>query len=516
MRDGHHDSSSSLPVEDVVVESTANNDTSHDSTQEQTDHKMEASLSTEKTLSPQKTGLTEEIVIDEDPTETPTETAPLQVELTSTDNLQDNTNKDDVPVVTPKDLPWWFPRWRGRPIFYGIPEALGWACSCVGQAAILIGIGAFISPALVNLAKLEAGCEIEAPPEYAEDETYVLPECTGTVHGIKPSSLLTIMSSIVGISSAFIIPIMGAVVDYTDKRRYLGRWISVFYSGGILTLAFLNEDSWFALSIVLLVAVSIGWAQNMLFYAYLPELTDNESRLNEFSKSFTVLIFTTMVLYLAVVVAISVALGFADVDAAVARCSAVVAFVLSATLFYLSWGLLFQPRPAAHQLAPGQSLLSAGFHQVYRTTIKIYNDYQALKWFYISICFGDAAIQSLSVIAITFITDQLELNSQEVASAALLMLLGSIPGALAGAWVNRKFNPVRSSSLAVFGMIIGTSCASIILKGPGQQIITYVFAALWGVGTGWYGISVLASFCKLPFCIEIAVLLIHHPPFVYF
>ena len=165
---------------------------------------------------------------------------------------------------------------------------------------------------------------------------------------------------------------------------------------------------------------------------------------------------------------------------------AAVAFVISAVLFYVSWWLLLDERMAMHELPQGQSLWGAGFRQVYHTFIKIWKHYQGLKWFYISICFGDAAIQSLSVIAITYITDQLEFTSQEVGSAALLLLLGSIPGAIVGAWFNNKINPIRSSALAVFGMTVGTGFAAIVLKGPGQQILTYFLAFLWGFGTGWY------------------------------
>ena len=370
-----------------------------------------------------------------------TTTTTMEENQEQENNDDDNLNNDEAASQL-QPLPRWYPKncRTKRPVFYGTPEALGWACTVVGQAAILIGFGAFISPALLTLAKRQAGCETGPPPGLSEEEkeAYAIPECTGTVYGFKPSSLLTIMGSIVGIASAFIVPVMGAVVDYTSHRRLIGRWCSGMYSILIFTLVFLNDDSWFVLAVVVLIAVSIGWAQQMLFYAYLPELTDDESRLNEFSKTFTVLIFTTMVVYLAVVMGIGMIFGFANDDVAVARCGSIVAFVLSAVLFYVSWGLLFRERPPAHDLPQGQSLWTAGFRQVYRTTIKIYKDYQALRWFYVSICFGDAAIQSLSVIAITYVTDQLEFSSQEVGAAALLMLIGSIPGALVGAWVNHK------------------------------------------------------------------------------
>jgi hypothetical protein len=142
------------------------------------------------------------------------------------------------------DLPWWYPRCRGQPVFRGNREALGLACTIVGQASILIGTGAFIGPALVILAKEQAGCETEAPSS-AED----VPDCNETVYGIKPSSLLTLMSSAVGLASAFAIPVGGAIVDYTPHRRLIGRVTSFLFSAIIATLAFLSEDSWFALAL---------------------------------------------------------------------------------------------------------------------------------------------------------------------------------------------------------------------------------------------------------------------------
>ncbi|CAB9503872.1 Major facilitator superfamily [Seminavis robusta] len=402
----------------------------------------------------------------------------------SEESLADNNNEQkqqtSLTTCTENNLPWWYPHFRGRPVFYGTKEALGWACTAVGMAAVLIGTGAFILPAMAKLAKEEAGCETEAP-----SSSDPIPPCEGKVYGIKPSSLLTVMSTVVGLASAFVIPPVGAIVDYTSHRRLIGRWLSALYAVLILCMVFLNEDSWFALVIILLLAISIGWAISMLFNAYLPELTDDENRLNEFSKAFTVLIFSAMVVYLAIVMGIGLAFGVADDDVALARIAAIVAFCLSSVLLYASWGLLFEERMASHELPPGQTLWGAGFRQVYRTSIKIWNDYRALKWFYISICFGDAAIQSLSVIAITFITDHLEFSSQQVGAAALLLLLGSIPGAIVGAFINKKFNPIKSSALAVFGMLVGTGLGSIILKGPGQETLTYMFAFSWGFGTGW-------------------------------
>jgi hypothetical protein len=55
----------------------------------------------------------------------------------------------------------------------------------------------FLSVAIINLAKKQAGCETEKP----EGELKV-PECDARVYGLKPSSLLTTYGTIVGLISA--------------------------------------------------------------------------------------------------------------------------------------------------------------------------------------------------------------------------------------------------------------------------------------------------------------------------
>ncbi len=68
-------------------------------------------------------------------------------------------------------------------------------------------------PFFLTLAKIEAGCELDNSSE----NEYT--ECEGKVHGFKPSSLISISATVSGILSCFLLPFLGAVVDYT-RRRY--------------------------------------------------------------------------------------------------------------------------------------------------------------------------------------------------------------------------------------------------------------------------------------------------------
>jgi len=97
------------------------------------------------------------------------------------------------------------PTW---PLYQGNREALGWALDGAARSIQFIGAGAFLSTSLLRMAKEAAGCETEPPP----GET-VISECNETIYGIKPSSLLTTYTMVVGVASSAMLPLMGAVID---------------------------------------------------------------------------------------------------------------------------------------------------------------------------------------------------------------------------------------------------------------------------------------------------------------
>jgi MFS family permease len=92
---------------------------------------------------------------------------------------------------------------------------------------------------------------------------------------------------------------------------------------------------------------------------------------------------------------------------------------------------------------------------------------------------------SLATIMITYSTDTLNFSSTENGIAILLLLIGSIPGAMIAGKTVARINPVRSAMLATLVLFTTTLACGILLKEPGQQLETYILAFFWGVGTGW-------------------------------
>ena len=128
------------------------------------------------------------------------------------------------------------------------------------------------------------------------------------------------------------------------------------------------DDDNFAIAIIQVVISVVGWVQTAITYAYLPELTDQELLLGEWTKNFTMLQFASMVLYLAVIIgSISVA-GRGDDDLLTSQVAMSVAFAVNATILPVVWGKLFKRREPLHQLPDGRSLWTMGFIQLWNTS----------------------------------------------------------------------------------------------------------------------------------------------------
>ena len=400
---------------------------------------------------------------------------------------------DMIPVVEPAHnaptaahnpaaLPSWYPKFRGKPLYHGNQEALAWALDGLGRAIPLIYGGAFFGTAIINLAKEAAGCETEAPP----GET-LIPECNETIYGIRPSSFLVIYTIILGITSAALLPLMGAIIDYSEHRLLVGQITTALFLLFTVPQLFLSANNWFIMAFFQIFVNIFGWGQTAITYAYLPELTSDEMTLNDYTKSFTMLWFMAMVLYLALTIAgVSIA-GYGDDSVIMARVGAGFALVISTPLMYVAWWKLFQPRKALHKLRDGQRLWSAGFVQLYNTTINISKNYRSLKWFYLAISMSDAGLQALGTILITVNTDTLQFTSLENGVVIISILLGSVPGAMMANFMTRRYNPLNSSMGGLSLLMVVTALFALFITGPGDQpkYVVYSFGFAWGIGVGW-------------------------------
>lgn len=367
----------------------------------------------------------------------------------------------------------------------GNPEAFAFALDSVATSIIFSSSGAFLVTALIKLAKDAAGCQIEKLPGESK-----LPDCDETIHGFKPSSMLSSYYTIIGMVAAVSMPVVGASVDTTVHRRGLGRVLAALFVGLLFPTIFVGEENWFEISIVFACMGFVGFFETMALYSYLPELTGDAETLNRITRTISVVAFTGMVLCLAVNVVVTMAIyppdnKSLDDDIGTARISQSIAFGVGAILFPISWGRLFKARPAARALGENESVLKSSFAQLYRTACDVHCNHPALQWFFVAISLSDAATSALLIVAITFMTDVLEFSGSQNGATIMVFLISSIPGsAISGFWT-RRFSPVWSSVMALVVLIANTTLVAAFLKSPDQEIGAYLLAVGWGIGTGW-------------------------------
>lgn len=388
------------------------------------------------------------------------------------------TASEEEVTTTATNFPRWFPTCCGKPILHGKPEALGFLVGMTGQITGSLGVMTFVVPALMYFSKLEAGCAVEAP----EGETQI-PECTGTVYGMKPSSLITTLVSAISLAVAILMPLFGAIIDYTPNRRAIGRTLALVYILSIIPQIFMGEETWFPLAICLLLLAITALSLTLCLHSYLPELTEEEEELNDLTKAFAAVPAAITIVFIIAVIAFATAFGVGGDEAKTAQIAASLGVIVIGACFSMAWGICLQKRPAAHLLQEGQSKLTAGFQQIYRTSKNLYRTNVALLWFYAAVAIGD--IKPLASIALTFLSSQQQFTSMDVGVAAIVMFLTVIPGAMLSGFVCRKINPIRSSVLSVLSMTAVTIAGVVFLTGGGQKLQTYIVIACWGVVSGW-------------------------------
>eukprot|EP00527_Entomoneis_sp_CCMP2396_P003105 CAMPEP_0198136950 /NCGR_PEP_ID=MMETSP1443-20131203/491_1 /TAXON_ID=186043 /ORGANISM="Entomoneis sp., Strain CCMP2396" /LENGTH=550 /DNA_ID=CAMNT_0043798257 /DNA_START=114 /DNA_END=1766 /DNA_ORIENTATION=+ len=363
-----------------------------------------------------------------------------------------------------------------------LPEATGWAMDSVGRGP-LNQVGSYTGSAILRAAIREAGCF----------------DCT--THGFKPSSLLTLMTSIVGVIAAILMPIVGAVVDHTAHRRMLGV-VSGFLAVALIgAQIFITEDNWFGMLIIDAVQTFAFLVHTTTVFAYLPDLTLDQNVLSHYTSRFNLRQYVGQFIFVSLVIIAGEARGAdrsVESSLQTAKDSAGMAFGYGALFLGYAWTFLFRERPPLSKIPEGSNMLTSGFNRILETSGKVWRDYNHLRWFMASLLFSpEAGAGVVLSIAITFLTVFMKFSGVEIAKSSLCLMAGNVLGSLISKWLCRVINPLNSYriGLTTLGASIGLSV--LILTGPERRDYVYGFAAFWGVTMGWTYPSQRVLFCTL-------------------
>jgi hypothetical protein len=246
---------------------------------------------------------------------------------------------------------------------------------CASGPIIISNI--FLSTSLITLAEIELGCE--------GDE-----DSCGTIYGFKPSSLIALIATVSGILSSFLLPFVGAVIDYTPNRHLTG----MVSSSILITIQAIQiytvESTWFAMSILQAINGFIYQVVALASYAYLPEIVSSvsEKTFQWYSSIYYMAMFGHELLFLIIMAAISIIFDTSDV--VTAQISQGLDTIVSGGYYILTW-YYFTKKDAKAKLPKNSSLCGAGFQQVFKTAGGLYQHYpNTVGKFFIGCIFAQA------------------------------------------------------------------------------------------------------------------------------
>jgi len=355
-----------------------------------------------------------------------------------------------------------------------VDDATGFQLMRMANGMVIMS-NIFLSTALITLAKRDIGCE-------DEDEN-----CEGSVYGFKPSSLITLIATVTGVLSAFFLPIMGAIVDYTKYRKTLGM-VTTF------TLVLIQgiqigtvQQTWFVMSILQAFNGFLYQVVTLCAYSYLPEISRavGEKVMTVYSGRFYQFMFGFESFYLIVIIGLSLVIGLDSV--ATGQLGQGIDVVGSGFFYALAWYFYTHQEPK-QVLSEGQSLISAGFQQVFTTTKGIFSHYPTtIGWFYLGVVFSEAAVNSFTTVAVTYLAEVVNFDATYTGIVFLIVLVSTIPGSIFASWLMKKTaSPPLCMKLCLLTFIIINFVAFLTLTGPEVANLTWLYAVCWGLVMGWF------------------------------
>ncbi|GMH84130.1 hypothetical protein TrST_g12285 [Triparma strigata] len=351
--------------------------------------------------------------------------------------------------------------------------------------------GLFLGTALLAMAS-NPGCEGEGAGEGGQPDAD--PTVSFFFTEMRSSSILAVMATVSGLGCAFLLPIIGAIVDYTPHRRKLAI-ISAF----LLTLINASQVEvgkstikWKTVGYLQVAAAWIYQIHNVTKFAYLPELSSSSLTISSINSRNTGVQFFAQFLFLLIVIVSSTLINsnssnLLKNDITTARLSQLLTASFSAYAFTSSWSK-FPSVDRLHSLpSPPTSLLKTSFNQVLKTFRTLTLHSPTLSSYLLCLSLTEAASNSFTSIAVTYTTNVLDMTAEESGILFLIVLASAAPGSyITQKYVTSKIGLVRSFGFCLGAWSLITVLAPLFLSGPSAKSVSYVFGFFWGVLFGWY------------------------------
>jgi UMF1 family MFS transporter len=288
-------------------------------------------------------------------------------------------------------------------------EIFGWAMYDWANSAFSTTVATvFLGPYLASLASKAA-------------ETY--PDGLARLGGIPiaPDSFFPYCISLSVVLQVFFLPILGAIADYSHRRKQLMQLFATIGALATILLFFTTEPVWW-LGGLLFVLANLAFGASIVFYnSYLPDIAseDQRDRVSSFGWAMGylgdgLLLILNLVFYLT-----SDQLGVPK-DLAV-RINLASAGVWWLSFAFFTW-MRLRPRHAARQIPKGDTYAKVGFKQLAGTLREMRNFPETLKFLLAYFLYNDG-IQTVIAVSAVFAVAPLTRGGVGMDQSTLILVI---------------------------------------------------------------------------------------------
>jgi UMF1 family MFS transporter len=352
------------------------------------------------------------------------------------------------------------PLWRARE-----QKAWNWY-DWANSAYYTTVLSVLFAPFMITVAGRAAGCGSSA------DDT-----CARTVDvlglHLAAGSLPFYLTSFATISSAFVLPVVGALVDRSShKRRHMAgfAWSGSFFSA---LLFFMHGDQWQLAAFAIVMSSILGGCSLVSYYAILVDISTEDERDRVSSRGWAwgylgggLLLALNLVMVLA-----HGALGL-DKELAV-RLS-----LLSAALWWAGFTLIpylrLRDHPAQDVVPESGGLLSRSFGQLF-TTLREMRRFPMTLTFLIAFLFYNDGIQTVVNVASTYGSKQLGFGDTVLIATILLIQFVAFGGALFFGRLAERYGAYRCLLWGTYAWMVIVVVAMFL---PRKNVVAFLLAGV--------------------------------------
>jgi UMF1 family MFS transporter len=272
---------------------------------------------------------------------------------------------------------------------------------------------------------------------------------------VDPRSYWSYLVSISVASQVFVLPVLGAIADYGQRKKQL---LAVFtFVGAIATMAmFFAQGSAYVYGGILFLISNLAFGGSIVIAnAFLPEIAPPEDRDAVSSKGWGfgyigggVILALNLLLF-----SNAKSLGIEESMAVRLSLFSAGAWWAGFTLFTLS---RLRNRRAIHNLAPGEHIVTVGFRHLFGT-LKNLRHYPQTMIFLLAYLVYNDAIQTVIALSGQFGADELKMPMSQLTMAILMVQFVAFGGAMAFNFVAARIGAKKAImiALAIWTLTLG-------------------------------------------------------------